>query len=241
MNREHLHSKLIREIIARVASGTYAVGRRLPAERALCEELAVARGTLRKALSELAGLGVLEIRPNSGIYVRGLPRAALSKKVVPPDFDRVSLSDIVEARKAIELTAARQAAARITAAQVKKLADLVARMAEAIDDIPRFLELDLRFHQAMVRASGNAVLATAFEAIYEYHRFSAIYTSQAEGEEAEALAYHRKLLAALERRDARPICRILGRHLDTMKRYSGRSLPQRTSAGRGRSSLKHRV
>lgn len=220
MDRDHLHNQIIREIIARVASGSYAAGQRLPAERSLCEEFAVARGTLRKALSTLEELGVLRIKPNSGIYVQGVSPGRLPRTFLPPGLDRVDLGDVVTARKAIELAALRQAVERITPQDLRILHELLDRMGQAIDDLPAFLELDLAFHQTLVRFSGNAVLATAFEAIYDYHRFSAVYTSQQEGEEAAALRFHKRLLEAIHTGDAKAACRVLERHLDDIKRYS---------------------
>ncbi|MBI4582387.1 MAG: FadR family transcriptional regulator [Planctomycetes bacterium] len=227
MDRDVLHNRIIREIIARVASGSYAVHRRLPAERALCAEFDVARGTVRKALATLERLGVVRIKPNSGVYVQGVASARLPRAFLPPDFARVDLTDIVEARKAIELAALRRAVERISPRDLRRLRVLADRMEAALHDLPAFLELDLTFHQVLVRASGNAVLATAFEAIYEYHRFSAVYTSQQEGEEAEALACHRRLLAAIEKGDVRISGRVLGRHLDAINRYSA---PRRARA-----------
>ncbi|NIA07923.1 MAG: FCD domain-containing protein [Actinobacteria bacterium] len=93
-------------------------------------------------------------------------------------------------------------------------------MASAIDDLPEFLRLDMQFHRALVRASGNVVLITAFQAIYEYHRFSSVFTSQHEGEEERALDHHGKLLTALEKGNAKAGRRILAKHLDYMRKYN---------------------
>lgn len=238
MDRERLHNQVIREIIARVASGAYRDGQRLPAERALCREFDVARGTLRRALSKLDELKVVRIKAGSGVYVQSAAPHALPPAFLPPGFPRVHLQDVIDARKAIELAAVEQAAQRVRGADLRRLAGLLAAMEACVDDLPRFLQLDVAFHQAIVRASGNAVLVTAFEAIAAYHRFSAVYTSQREGEEEEALAYHRRLLEALERKDAAGCRRILQRHLDTMSRYSrganGRRPSRRTGGGRNR-------
>ena len=225
MDREPLHNKIIREIIAMIVSGTFSVGQRLPPERALCEQFDVSRGTLRKALSQLAGLGVVDIRPGSGVYVCGVAPADLPGTYLPPDFEHVKLDDIIEARKAIETAAVESACRRITAKQLKGLGAMVERMARSLDNLSEFLECDLAFHQGIVRAGGNAVLAAAFEAIYDYHRFSSIYTSQDEGEEAAALEHHRRLLDALARRDQRAGRKILTEHLDSMKKYTSKHRP----------------
>lgn len=88
-----------------------------------------------------------------------------------------------------------------------------------MDDLPIFLQADMEFHQQLVRASGNVVLVTAFLAIYEYHRFSSVFTSQQEGEERLAQTCHRNLLVALAKKDAQTCRRILAGHLDHMTRY----------------------
>ena len=238
MDTERLHKKIVREIIALIASGTYRDGERLPAERSLCGQFEVSRGTLRKALATLEQLGVVSIKPNSGIYVHNVSPAALPKTYLPPDFDRVDLADIIDARRAIETAAVETACRRITARQIRQLRTLIEKMAEAIDDLPAFLEADMAFHQALVRASGNRVLVTAFESIYEYHRFSSIFTSQQEGEERAALDYHRKLLAALGAGKAGAARRILAEHLEDVKKYSRR--PAR-SASRSARRVRARI
>jgi DNA-binding FadR family transcriptional regulator len=229
MQKDHLHNRIVREVIARVASGTYAPGHRLSAERELCREFDVARGTLRKALNQLRGLGVLRIKPNSGITVQGMPKNKLSPAILPPEFGEVDLADVIEARKAIEVAAFAQATRRVTASQIRELRGLVDQMAQRVDDLPAFLELDMAFHRAVVAASGNPVLRTAFDAIHDYHRFSSVYTSQSEGDERAALEYHRRWLAALEKRDAAGGSRILSRHLDAVALDQKRSASRRAS------------
>jgi GntR family transcriptional repressor for pyruvate dehydrogenase complex len=220
VNKEHLHNKIIREIIARIASGSYARGEKLPGERSLCEQFDVARGTLRKALSRLEEVGMVEIRPHSGVYVQRMRSAEAPSGFMPPDFDSVTLTDVIEARKAIEVPAVERACRSITPRQIENLRDFIDQMVSSMTDISRFLEADMLFHQTLVRAGGNAVMVRAFEAIYEYHRFSAAYTSQQEGEEAEAVEYHRRLLEALEKGQPHASRRILIEHLDSMEKYS---------------------
>ncbi len=73
----------ISELLTReIAAGFYAVGDRLPPEAQLAEQLGVAVGTLRKALSELALRGMLERRQGSGTYVKQAHSQADASKSV---------------------------------------------------------------------------------------------------------------------------------------------------------------
>ena len=163
---------------------------------------------------------VVSIKPNSGVYVKNISQAKLSEDVLPFDFGSVNLQDVIDARKAIELAAIDRACEKITQKQHKEFARLLDKMAAAIDDLPKFLRLDMQFHQTLARVSGNVVLITAFQAIYEYHRFSSVFTSQHEGDEELALDCHGKLLAALKKGNAKASRRILEKHLDYMTKYS---------------------
>lgn len=67
-----ISERLIREI----AAGHIADGARLPPEREMADGLGIAVGTLRKALADLEGKGLLERIQGSGNYVRHRPQVA---------------------------------------------------------------------------------------------------------------------------------------------------------------------
>jgi GntR family transcriptional repressor for pyruvate dehydrogenase complex len=216
MNKDLLHNKIIRELLGRVYSGQYEVGCKLPAERVLCAELGVSRGTVREAMGNLASLGVIDIRHGSGAYVCRIQREAIPSSLLPQDFNDVTLADILVARKAIETVAAQLACRRIRAVGIKKLQRLIDCMEASLDNLPLFLKYDMDFHYAIVRAAGNRPLEMAFAAIYEYHKYSMVFTSQHPGDEATALAYHRRMLDAIERRDTAGAAAAVSEHLETM-------------------------
>ncbi|MFB9834613.1 winged helix-turn-helix domain-containing protein [Actinoallomurus acaciae] len=56
-------------ILARVATGEWALGHRLPGGTALAAELGVGRSTVREAIRELAGPGILQARQGAGGFV----------------------------------------------------------------------------------------------------------------------------------------------------------------------------
>lgn len=63
-------------LIREIAAGRRIDGEKLPPEREMAAALDVAVGTLRKALADLEGKGLLERRQGSGNYVRSRPDVA---------------------------------------------------------------------------------------------------------------------------------------------------------------------
>jgi GntR family transcriptional regulator len=65
----------------RIASGEWAVGRRIPNVDELAAEFAVARGTMREALGLLEGEGLLERLRARGTFVRSSPHGGHAHKL----------------------------------------------------------------------------------------------------------------------------------------------------------------
>ena len=214
MNKELLHTKLVRELIALIASGKYADGIRLPAERKLCQQFNVSRGTVRQAFYDLEKLGVIKIRAGSGAYVQKISQKKLPMHLAPLNFANVTFSDIIYARKAIETAAITLACNKINAGQIDELDNLMRKMEQSKDNLLQFLELDARFHQFIIHSSGNMPLVTAFEAIAEYHKYSQVFSSLYESEIHNAINYHRKMFSALKTRNVKNAVRAITKHLE---------------------------
>lgn len=71
-----LHKQLFMVLSDEIARGLYP-SRFLPSEEVLCERFGVSRITVRRALADLAQLGVVERRHGRGTYVRADPSQAL--------------------------------------------------------------------------------------------------------------------------------------------------------------------
>jgi len=214
MDKELLVIKVVRKVISLVSTGVFKQGQKLPAERILCDSIGVSRGTLRQGLADLQSLGVIKIVPRSGIYIRKYSEKKLPQKVLPPNFREVNLRDIINARKIIEIPALELACGSATKEEIKLLKNMIDKMKISIDDLPEFLRYDMLFHKAIVSASKNKVLVTAFESISEYLKYSQVYTSVHEGEEEKALFFHRKIFDTIRKKTAKQGVKILGQHLD---------------------------
>lgn len=66
-----LHRQLFLVLRDQIASGVYKPGEALPKEEALCEQFSVSRITVRRAMSDLFALDLVERRHAQGAFVRG--------------------------------------------------------------------------------------------------------------------------------------------------------------------------
>lgn len=217
MDKELLHKRAVREIISLVASGEFKEGKRLPAERKLCEKLNISRGTLRKALADLEKMGVASIKPQSGVYIQKISYEKLPKQVLPIDCQNTSMKDVIIARGAIETAAIELTCERVTKSEIKLFNSYIKAMEKNIEDLPEYLSYDIKFHEQIVKSSRNSALITAFEAIADYHKYSQVFSSGYETCETDALEYHKRILKALIEKDKKKCVKLLKSHLNNMK------------------------
>lgn len=130
--RESSVSEVAKRLLDHLSAGDIKPGTRLPAERQLAEALGVARSSVRGALSALDVLGIIEIRPGSGSYVREgtsefLPRAINWGLML----GQRRTQDLVEVRTYLEAVSARLAAERATDEDLERLAGHLQHMRAA--------------------------------------------------------------------------------------------------------------
>ena len=82
-----LYEEVANKIVQMIDSGTLAVGSRAPSVRSLASQLKVSISTVVAAYRFLEDLGRLQVRPQSGFYVRALRREAVKEPKMsrPPE------------------------------------------------------------------------------------------------------------------------------------------------------------
>lgn len=150
-----------RRLLSHVLSGELAVGDRLPPERDLAAALDVGRSAVREATQALGLLGLLEVRPGAGTYVR-----ATTSELLPRTLEWGLLlgdrgtRDLIETRIAVEVQIARLAAQRCTPADAEALATLIDRMRAAVPaGAQAVVEQGVAFHLALAEVARNQALA----------------------------------------------------------------------------------
>jgi DNA-binding FadR family transcriptional regulator len=191
--------------------GLLPPGTRLPAERDLCEQLGIARSTLRQALTALVQSGHLKaVRGRGGgTFVADAPPV-----VEPPTAEMLAhWRDRCDARLAVELGVAVLAAERADPEVLPALKELVAVMDERIDDFPSYRQADVRFHVALAEATGSPRLLAAMTEV-QGAMTDLIHHIAHPPEVLEwSNGQHARLVSCLERHDSAEAMRIMAEHL----------------------------
>jgi DNA-binding FadR family transcriptional regulator len=147
----------IKELVFR---GQLSPGDKLPSERVLSERLRVGRPTVREAIQQLVGLGLLEVRAGRGVFVRSLTPESVAAPLERLLRDELqALIQVMDVRIALEGWVAAEAARRATPEQVARLKDLVHAMENSsLQGDGDIYDLDLEFHRVVLQASHNTVV-----------------------------------------------------------------------------------
>lgn len=167
----------------------------------ICEVLGVSRSPVAEAITRLAGEGLVHVVPQAGTYVA-----------------RFSMQEIREGaflREAIELAVVEALAPAITEDQLVLLRRNL-RVQEALvadGDFPGFYALDAEMHGMILSFSGFARLGHVADTAWVHVNRARQLVLPVPGRVAETLEEHRKILAALEARDADAARTAMRRHL----------------------------
>lgn len=185
-----------------IIEGRIGQGERLVVSR-VAQDLGVSRITVANALKRLAGEGFVQLTPH--------------KEAMVAPLEAGGVREIYLMRAELEALAAREAATRVTAADLRPLHELndeLARLAAADPaDVRALRRVDLEFHRRMRALSGMPLLATALENLAdrcEAYRARLLDQHRAFVPSAER---HEPVLAALERNDADAAGSLMRRHV----------------------------
>ena len=149
----------------------------------------VSRTPVREAILKLSDEGLLEIFPQSGIFVSRIPVAALPEAII--------------IRKALEATTAQMAAERATASQVLGLHSVLQRQreADAAGERDTFHQADEAFHAVIADVAGYpGIWKLILQVKVHVDRYRRLTLPQT-GRMAQVIAEHEAVLDAIEAHD----------------------------------------
>lgn len=200
--RSLIYETVLEHLKAELMSGRLKPGDRLPTVSALANRMTVSPASVREAYRVLQSVGLLEVTQGRGTFVTALPSDGLSVLRTFQLAERQTLAHLFEARLVLEPQIAALAAERASPAEIEAII-ATARDQDRLEREGRdFLEPDIRFHELLLTAAHNPVLARMVSAVNELLLESRRQTLRIPGASVKAASYH--TLVALAVRDHNP-------------------------------------
>lgn len=201
---------------AAIVAGLQPQGTTLPPEPQLGAAFGVSRTVVREAVKALIAKGLLVSGPKLGTRV--LPRehwnwfdADVVAWSTRAGLSHAMLRDLHELRRVVEPAAVRLAAARATKDDLAAMTDALADMDTAAQHAnagaqanagAHYVEHDLRFHQAVLRASHNQMFVQVGKALAPLLSISFDISSDHGRAAPASMEPHRQVLQAIARGQA---------------------------------------
>ncbi|KMS84892.1 GntR family transcriptional regulator [Prauserella rugosa] len=204
VNRESTAAIIARQLREAIMNGALQPGTQL-GEADLAAQFQVSRGPLREAMQRLVSEGLLRSERHRGLFVI--------------DLEPGDVQDIYAARTAVERAAATLVVRSTDRDEVAAtLDDAVKAMAEADEEgnATALSEADLRFHEALIEASGSPRLRRMARTLMIETRMclSALQRTYTGGYGAdERIAEHRAIIDAVRTGDEPRLLRLIEEHM----------------------------
>jgi len=201
IERTKVYQAAVEQIRDGIENGDWMPGAQLPSERELAEHLSIGRTSVREALRVLEVMGLVEIRPGQGTFVRVNSNHSqpiqLLQSMLQEDAHVVELLEI---RELLEPQIACMAAQSATDEDVAYLSEILKRMERSLAAGQSGVEENIEFHLAMTKAAGNRVLLQFHNLFFELSRDSIERFFLVPGRAAESLQGHLEILQAIRER-----------------------------------------
>ena len=209
-----LKDRIVASIVDRIVNGSLPVGARLPPEASLCSEMGVSRVALREAVKQLEVLGFLRIARGNGTLVTQ-PDLSSAEPVIEflGKTGKISFADLHALRTLVEI----EAVGLLAAVRTDSLCDALDKIVEDgvahIRDSYGHVTLDYEFHQLLLDACPNPLLAMVLSPFSKYLRKSRELSFSSITKARRAFEAHADIAGAIRSRDSPRARKLMSAHL----------------------------
>jgi GntR family transcriptional repressor for pyruvate dehydrogenase complex len=213
-----IYEEIVRQVKQMIAEGRLTSGDQLPPERDLAEKFVVSRTSVREALRALESLGLVEIRPGEGTFVRQMSVEALIEPLaLVMASQREALSELFEARRLLEPALASLAATRATPDDIHEMERILEEQAREVAAGKTGLAQDAAFHAAIGAAAHNRAITRIAHAIMDLLAQSREESLNTPGRPTRSHQDHRRIMTAIRSRDEAAAARAMRDHLEAVE------------------------
>lgn len=209
-----IYEEIVRQVKQLIAEGKLKSGDRLPPERDLALKFMVSRTSVREALRALQSRGLVEIRAGEGAFVRDISVETLIEPlalVILPH--REAVGELFEARRLLEPAIAALAARRATDEELGEMERILDEQSREVAQGRTGVTQDAALHAAIANSAHNRAITRIVNALIDLLTQSREESLLTPGRPTRSHEDHRRILAAIKRRDEVAAHRAMLDHL----------------------------
>lgn len=209
-----LSDQVAQQIIDLITSKHLNVGDQLPPLVELTQHLGVSRTATREAIKLLDAWGIVTVKHGVGTFVAGLPDGALTIPLkVSAERSGKTARNLHQVREAIEPGIASLAAQNAQPEHISEMESAIQRMDESLDDADNFIPVDLMFHTALAKATGNELFLIVIRPVIGLLNDAMRLAERNPGAMKQGQEYHRLLLEHIKAREPEKAREAMTAHL----------------------------
>lgn len=216
-----IYEEIVEQIKNMISNGEVKPGEKLPSEREMSESMGVSRASVREALTALEALGILDIKPGEGTFVK---QTNILETIEPLALvlavERTPGAQMMEVRRVLETESAALAAMRATDDNLTRIEQNLNDMKNA-DSVQLAVEYDLKFHFAIAEATQNTILLRIMNTVADlmHHTFrndrEKLYAYPPKG--SQIIAEHEAIFAAIKNRNPQQARNKMLEHINNIE------------------------
>jgi GntR family transcriptional regulator, transcriptional repressor for pyruvate dehydrogenase complex len=216
-----LYEQIVQQVEESIHKGSLKPGDQLPPERELAEQFGVSRTAVREAVKALHEKGLVEAFPGRGTFITDG-----TSYTIRQSLDRITrkgnegFAYLAEVRAILEPEIAVLATSRVKEEDLQALREQVQVMDQAKNDPDAFIEADLDFHLTLAEAAGNPIILSLIDSIVGLLREQRMGIFHVDGGPERGQYHHKRILDAIEHRDAAGAREAMRAHLKQVREDS---------------------
>jgi len=200
----------------------------IPTEHELAAGLDISRTAIREALKSLESLGIIEVRPGVGRFLKPFNfDAILANLSYGIDMDVKDFKDILDVRIALESAFLERYVGHYNEAQIRELRDILERMRRletSGGDESSMIRVHTLFHRALYKDQGNALLLSLIEIFATIQRSMTLANRYRTRDMKQFIELHAALVDAIERGNAAEVRTKLLEHFEEPLEWSQQAM-----------------
>lgn len=215
ITKTRISERAIEQIKELIVRENLEPGSKLPSERFLVTAFGISRTSIREALRMLEIMGLVEVKPGKGVFVKGLTADLFMPLSSLLSTHQETLHHHFEARLLLEPEASAMAANRASKKDIRRLRKVIESFKDNLqkDNLVGLIRADIQFHRLIANATNNRTIEMTMNTITRYDFDGWKMSLRTKKRPLKTIAEHTRILDAIEAGDEKKARSAMRSHL----------------------------